>query len=537
MPDGKRRSDSLAQWLERLAEKFGDAPAVIWGAERIGFAALDEECRCLATGLADLGIAPGDRVALWLPNTPSWLALHFACARLGAIVVAINTRFRSAELADIVARSGARILVLWPDFRQIDFLAVLAAVDRASLDRLEHIVVYGDNAQSQATFPDGFLGKPVVPYAVLRNRPPYRSDFGAGPVGVNIFTTSGTTKAPKFVLHDHYSVVNHARNVARGFGYDAPDTVLLQALPLCGVFGFCQAMASLAAGRPMVMQSSFDAEAAARLIVEHKITGFNGSDEMFARLLAASADAVPFPSLRFCGYAAFNPTLESIVAEAEARGLRLAGLYGASEVQALFALQDPAAPAADRARPGGRPITADYRVRVRDPESGAELPEGQSGELEFQGPSTMAGYFGDAEATARTITADGWVRSGDLGHRLADGSFVFEARMGDVLRLGGYLVAPSEIEAHLKCHAAVEGCQVVGAAAADGLRPVAFVTLRDGATFEETGLRAFCREGLAGFKVPVRIFAVDAFPTTTSANGTKVQRAKLREMAQARLST
>jgi fatty-acyl-CoA synthase len=379
------------------------------------------------------------------------------------------------------------------------------------------------------------MGKPVLPYAALRDRPPLQDDFGDGPAGVNIFTTSGTTKAPKFVLHDHYSVVTHAGNVARRFGYAAPDSVVLQALPLGGVFGFCQAMACLAAGRPMVMQPMFEAEAASRLIVEHKVTGFNGSDEMFARLLAASAAPVPFPSLRFCGYAAFNPTLDTIVADAGERGLRLAGLYGASEVQALFALQDPAGPVASRARPGGMPIAADYRVRVRDPESRAELPDGQSGELEFHAPSTMAGYFGDAEATAETIVADGWVRSGDLGHRLGDGSFVFETRMGDVLRLGGYLVAPSEIEAHLRGHAAIDGCQVVGVAAAGGLQPVAFVTLRPGAAFDEAALRQFCNAGLARFKVPVRICALEAFPTTTSANGTKVQRAKLREMAQARL--
>jgi fatty-acyl-CoA synthase len=537
MPDSPRQSESLAHFLARLAGTFGDAPAVIWGDERISFAALDQESRRVANGLAALGVGPGDRVALWLPNAPAWLALHFACARLGAIVVAVNTRFRSTELADIVARSGARILVLWPGFRQIDFIGLLEAVDRETLDRLERIVVYGDNAGPGIPFPPRtVLGKAAVPYTALRDRPPCHDDFGGGPVGVDIFTTSGTTKAPKFVLHDHYSVLSHAENVARAFGYAAPDSVMLQALPLCGVFGFCQAIASLAAGRPMVMQATFDAEAAARLIVEHEVTGFNGSDEMFARLLAATDAAVPFPSLRLCGYAAFNPTMEGIVADAEARGLRLAGLYGASEVQALFALQDPAGSTASRARPGGKPIASGYRARIRDPENGAELPDGQSGELEFHGPSAMAGYFGDAGATARTITADGWVRSGDLGHRLADGSFVFETRMGDVLRLGGYLVAPSEIEAHLKRDTTIEGCQVVGIADAGALRPVAFVTLRSGAAFDEAALRQFCRDGLAGFKVPVRIFAVDAFPTTTSANGTKVQRAKLREMAQARLA-
>jgi fatty-acyl-CoA synthase len=532
MPGRQRQSESLGRFLTRRAETMADAPAVIWNGERMSYAALDAESRRLARGLADLGIARGDRVALWLPNTPAWLALHFACARLGAIAVAVNTRFRSAEIADIVGRSGARVLVLWPGFLQIDFMAILAAVDRASLERLERIVVYGD-AVGAAPFAD----KPVVSYAALRERPAYADDHGDGPLGCNIFTTSGTTKAPKFVLHDHFSIVRHAENVARRFGYATADSVLLQALPLCGVFGFAQAMACLAVGRPMVMQATFEAEAAARLIAEHRVTSFNGSDEMFARLLATSDAARPFPSLRFCGYAAFNPTLDAIVAEAEGRGLRLAALYGASEVQALFALQDPAAPAAMRARPGGLPIAADYGVRVRDPETGSELPDGQSGELEFSGPSTMAGYFGDAAATAETISDDGWVRSGDLGHRLADGSFIFATRMGDVLRLAGYLVAPSEIEAHIQRHATVDGCQVVGVSAGAGLKAVAFVTLRDGAVFDEGSLRQFCSDGLARLKVPVRIFVLDAFPTTMSANGTKVQRARLREMAQARIAS
>jgi fatty-acyl-CoA synthase len=533
MPADLRRSESLGRFLAGLAGATPDAPAIIWGDERISFAALDHESRRVAHGLADLGIEPGDRVALWLPNTPTWLALHFACALLGAIAVAVNTRFRSAEIADIIARSGARILVLWPGFRLIDFMAILEAVDGASLDRLERIIVYGENADTPALF----HGKRVLAYQSLRERPPYHGDLGGGSVGSNIFTTSGTTKAPKFVLHDHSSVVSHARNVARNFGYDAPGSVILQSLPLCGVFGFSQAMACLAAGRPMVMQPTFEAESAADLIIKHRVTAFNGSDEMMARLLAVSSEAAPFPSLRFCGLAAFNPTMNTIVAQAEERGVRLVGLYGASEVQALFARQDPGSPAVIRGRPGGFPIGADYAVRVRDPDTGAEQPPGRSGELELKGPSAMAGYFGDEAATARAVTGDGWLRTGDLGHVLDDGSFIFETRMGDVLRLGGYLVAPTEIEAYIQRHPTIEACQIVGVAGADGLTPVAFVTLRAGASFDEAGLRRFCADGLARFKVPARIFALDAFPMTASANGSKVQRAKLRAIAQARLAT
>jgi fatty-acyl-CoA synthase len=525
-----RQSESLGRFLERRALATPDATALVWGDAAISYAALLDESRRAAQGLFDLGIRSGDRVALWLPNAPAWLALHFACARLGAIAVAVNTRFRSSEIADIVGRSGARILVLWPSFRQIDFMATLQATDAAALDRLERIIVYGG-----ATTPATLHGKPVHAYERLIARPPYREDHGAGPVGSNIFTTSGTTKAPKFVLHDHYSVGTHAGHVARRFGYDIPGSVVLQALPLCGVFGFAQAMACICAGATMVMQATFDAEEAVALIRRHAITACNGSDDMFARLLAASRGDVPFPTLRFGGFAAFNPALASLVSDAERHGLRLAGLYGASEVQALFALQSPEAPSDIRGAPGGFPVAEEYAVRIRDPESGRLLAPGESGEIELKGPSAMAGYFGDAAATARAITEDGWVRSGDLGHLRGDGSFVFETRMGDVLRLGGYLVAPAEIEAHLQLHPAVAGCQVVGATADGGLLAVAFVIPRPGAGFDENTLRQHCATGLARFKVPVRILALDAFPTTPSANGVKIQRVKLREMAEAML--
>jgi fatty-acyl-CoA synthase len=550
--DGHRRGErrngpTLSAFLEDLAQRHGDRPAVLWGDAAVGYAALLDESRRVAQGLADLGVRRGDRVAIWMPNAPAWLALHFACARLGAILVAVNTRFRSAEVGDIVGRSGAKVLALWPGFKGIDFLGILGGIEPAALDRLETLVLYGsDGAPAPAALPGR---KPAVAYADLARRPPLAADLARGPDdGSNIFTTSGTTKAPKFVLHDHFSVVGHARRVARGFAYDAPGSVTLLALPLCGVFGFAQAMASLAGGCPMAMQASFDAEEAAMLIRRHRVTTFNATDEMAARLLnAAPAQAAggsgeatsssPFPSLAWIGFAGFNPTLAELPEQAEARGVRLVGLYGASEVQALYARQRLEAPLPARGRAGGYPMAPTAAARVRDPASGRPLPPGESGELELKGPSVMAGYYGDEAATRAAFTEDGFVRTGDLAHMLPDdsGGFVFEGRMGDVLRLGGYLVAPSEIEAYVQQHPAVDGCQVVGVPGESGLVAVGFVTLRPGSagTFDEAALRDHCARGLARFKVPAAFLCLDAFPTTSSANGTKVQRGKLREMAAA----
>ena len=147
----------------------------------------------------------------------------------------------------------------------------------------------------------------------------------------------------------------------------------------------------------------------------------------------------------------------------------------------------------------------------------------------------MREYFENPTATAETTTGDGFVRSGDLGYLTGDGGFVYLARMGDAMRLGGFLVSPAEIEGHLNEHPAVSGAQVVGVDTERGTRPVAFVTLAAEGGFDEAALRDHCGRSLARFKVPARIFAVDEFPTTRSANGTKIRRAELRRMADERL--
>lgn len=532
-----RRRISLTDMLEGLAGRAPEAPAIYYGTETITYGALAANARRVATGLAELGVGVGDRVALWLPNVPAWFAFQFACARLGAIAVAVNTRFRGSEVEDLLARSGARVLVLWPGFKDIDFMAILAEVEGRALERLETVVVYGEGeGETESAAMATLAGCRTVAYGELASRPPYEGDLATPELGCNIFTTSGTTKAPKFVLHGQGGVADHASQVAADFGFDAADAVSLQAIPLCGVFGFCQVMAALAGGRPTVLMPSFEADAGAALIERFSVTHLLGSDDMFAALLAARKAARPFPSLRLCGYARFNPSAEDIVAQAEARGLRLIGLYGMSEVQALYARQRVEADTAERARPGGFPVAPEARVRVRDPESGKLLGMGEDGELELAGPSLMVGYYNDEEATEAALTGDGFVRTGDLGRALGDGGFLFLGRMGDVLRLGGFLVNPAEIEDFVQGHDSVAGCQVVGVAGPRGTRPVAFVTLRPGADWDEQGLRAFCAAGMAKYKVPARLLPLDAFPVTKSANGFKIQRAKLRQMAAAEIA-
>jgi fatty-acyl-CoA synthase len=510
-----------------LAAQRAEAPAVIHEGRRVTYAALDAGSRRVAGSLAGLGIGAGDIVALWMPSTPAWLAIALGCARLGAGVLALNTRFRSAELDDLIGRSGAKAVVLAPTSGGVAYGEILAACDRQALDGVRTVIACGGGL-------DGVHGKRTVAYDDLLAAETLWDEPAEPGSPWAIFTTSGTTSRPKLALHRHRDMVIHARDVGRAFGY-GPETVLYGGLPLSGTFGLAQALAALTAGGTLLLQSVFDAEAAARLVADHRVTDFNATDEMIHRILEAAPGERPFPALRGCGYAAFGPSLADLPERALARGVRMFGLYGSSEVQALFALQPRELEPALRRRPGGFLTSPEAAFRIVDPESGDELPEGASGELLLTGPSLMQGYLGDEEATRRSFTADGFFRSGDLAHRASDGSFVFESRMGDVLRLGGYLVSPGEIETYLQRHPAVEAAQVVGVTLQGALRPAAFVTLRPGTRLDAEEIRNFCASGLARFKVPAAVFAIDGFPTTQSPNGVKIQKVKLREMAEERL--
>jgi len=518
----------LADW----AGHAPNAPAFLHDGHAITFADLHETSLRVAQGLSDLGIGPGDRVALWLPNLPAYPILYFACVRLGAIAAAVNTRFRAVEVADIVGRSGAKVLVCAPGFRHINFLSILADIEPAALDGLTAIVTV---AEAPEPVPDSISRLRRLPFDRLSSRPRLGVNHARASAPCNIFTTWGTTSAPKFVLHRQGAIAGHAQQVARAFGFSAEGTLSLLLMPLCGVFGFNQAMTTLAAGKPSVLVESVDIAATVELIERHRPTTLFGSDDMFARLLEAAPGPRPFPSVQWAGYGAFNASLEDIAERAAERGLVLRGLYGMSELQAFFAAQPLEAPLARRSKGGGLPTSPIAHARVRDPDSGELLGPGQPGMLECAGPSLMVGYWGNEQATAAAMTSDGYLRTGDLGELDGHGGFTFLSRMGDVLRLSGFLVNPLEIETHLQKYRGIEACQTIAVARPEGVRPVAFVILRPGASLDEAGLIAHCRSGLANYKVPLRVFALDDFPKTPSPNGFKIQRNKLREMAEERL--
>jgi fatty-acyl-CoA synthase len=494
---------------------------------------MHDRTRALARGFAALGVRRGDRVAVWLPNRAAWLVTFFACAQLGAIAIAVNTRFRQVEVGDLLRRSEAKLLVYWPGFKDVDFENILARCSSKDLAHLRTIVAY---TEDDTPAPAGIAGKPVERWVDLLACAPLGTADGMPDSLCAVFTTSGTTKAPKLVAHSQRTVLSHAANVARQYEL-GPDDRFLLLPPFCGVYGFSSAMAALSAETPIVLAPTWHPGLFADLIDRHAVTHLTASNESVAQLLAMRNEARPFPSVKFIVAANLNPAYSDIATKAAERGICVIGLYGSSELHALFSHCERNGSPAIRGRAGGRPCSAVAKIRTRDPETGTVLTTGEAGELEVYAPeSRFIEYLGDPQSTRAAFSEDGYFRTGDLAVIEPDGSFTYLGRMGDTLRLGGFLVAPAEIEEMLQEHPSVEACQLVAVQYQDALRPIAFARPRSGSKIDEQALIAFAAERIAKYKVPVRIFPIDEFPTTPSANGTKIQKTRLRELAEEHLN-
>lgn len=502
-------------------------PAFVFDGTPVSRAEFSGKIEQTTVWLAAQGIGKGDVVAVWLVNRVEWITLLFAAARLGAIVAAVNTRYRSAEVAHLLKLAGAKLLVVEAAFRSSDFASILADIAEADVPALQKLAVVGGDA-----IPAQW---PCVRFdAFDKSYPPARIQDDID-VPVLLYTTSGTTKGPKLVAHSQRTLATHAFAVAKALQLSPQRHSLLAMLPFCGTFGMTSLLGFIAAGATAHVLDAFEATPAVKILSEHGITHAFGSDEMFRRILALADAPRPFPHLEVCGFAAFQPGWRELAAEAEARALPLFGLYGSSEVQALFSIARAGDAFADRIEGGGWPMSSEAKVRVRDTETGELAAPGVSGEIEISAPSCFLGYFNNPEATRDAITADGFFRTGDIGRLRGDGSFVYETRAGDAMRLGGFLVAPGEIEDELKSCAGVGDAQVVAVELNGQARCVAFVIPAGEPPRQET-LVARLRDRLAGYKIPARIYVVDAFPVTDSANGVKIQRAKLRAMAMERIA-
>lgn len=546
--DGRRlpvahAPETFTASLERLAASHGDRIALVDGGRRgvptTTFSELRAEVQATAAVLADAGLERGDVLLNWLPNIREWVVLTFAAASLGVLVVPLNTRFRRRELAAALSSTEPAAVAVPTGFLGIPFMETLRSVLGA--DTVEHArerwpslcAVFSVDCSDDDDADLPAMTDAIDLQEAVRTVSGTASRWGRSEDPAVSFSTSGTTGKPKLAVHSQGAITTHSQNVAEAFDL-SPGACLLGALPLYGVFGFSGAMAALLSGATTVLQPVFSGQEAARLIQAHGVTHCYGPDTMLGAIIEDASTAQQLATWRTGGFADFSGEGAAVARRAqEVLGVPLRGVYGSSECLALMSLWPADAPEELRLQGGGRPVSDAIEVRATDVDSGEVLAPGTEGELQVRGYNVAVGYHQDPSSTAASRTPDGWFRTGDLGFVREDGSFVYLSRLGDALRLGGYLVDPAEIEHHLTNHPMVRRAAVVGVRQQGlGDVAVAFVELEPRGDVEPETLRAHCRSHIAGFKVPARIVVLDSLPTIEGPNGVKVQRTPLRETAE-----
>lgn len=486
---------------------------------------LSERAATAAHALPGLGVGRGDIVGAFWPNRVCWPILALAAARAGVGVLGLNTRFREAELDHLTAVGGVDVAFVPDEFLGLDGPKLFGALDRDIA-----LVVEG-----RAAPPHHGWAALAAPGASPASGP----GQGRPEDPLMGFTTSGTTGFPKIAMHTNAQTMAHLSAVTTAFDF-GPDTVALVPLPLCGAFGYSVAMAVLIAGGTVVLHETWSPAAAVDAMIEHGVTYFAGGDLMLLEVTDEDrfGEVTTWTSGTFADFANAGRTAVEVT-EAKSGGTTiLTGVYGSSEGFALMSIWPRDASLDDRARAGGHLVSTEMSVRCCDPETGVTLEHGAQGEIHFRGPNLITAYLNNPEATGKAFTDDGWYRSGDLGFTVApqvDGreGFVFLARLGDSLRLRGFLCDPAEIERHLEQHPDVQLAQVVGAhRPGEGDVAVAFVQAAGGVTLSADELGVHCREGLANYKRPAHIEVVTDFPVTEGPNGTKIRKVDLRDRAQ-----
>ncbi|MEL7155796.1 MAG: class I adenylate-forming enzyme family protein [Actinomycetota bacterium] len=518
----------------RAAAHWGDRPAVIWNDTVETHAAFAATVDRVAKALLALGVRSGDHVGLWMTNRPEWLHLMYAIPRIGACLVPLNTRYRADDMAFTVVDAQASTLICLDRSGPVDY-AELLAQSRAEIEaagHLRNIVMLGgplpgDGAASVTDWDDFLAAGAAVDDQTLA-----AAVEAVSPDQLMMLAyTSGTTGNPKGVMHDHRPVRN-MRERAMLLGHQRTD-VHLNYLPLFHIYAVSEiaVMASLT-GSAQVLFDVFDPEAALDAVERHGATVLHGFDSHWNDLLAAQAARErDVSTLRIGSLPAGMASTVPIARQVQEVFCPTISGFGMSECWAFICCSHPSHSLEQRIEASGYPMDG-VEVAARNPDTGADLPAGEPGQLFIRYYTVTAGYWANPEATAATIDADGWLDTGDMALLRLDGHVVFLGRYKDMLKVGGENMSPAEVEGYLLERRGVAEAAVV---AFPDQRlsevPVAYVVRSKDADEElvtETDLIESLRGRIAGYKIPRAVIFVDEMPMTPSG---KIRKVELRARA------
>jgi fatty-acyl-CoA synthase len=519
---------TLATELDDVAAEHPDRPFVIDDEGAYTYRDIAAWSERIARGLVAAGIAPGEHVALLVPNRAELVALLFGIARAGAVSVPVNLLLRARELGYVLEQSRSVALVAVDRFRDLDHAAHLAEVT----PRLRALRLRVGAAAELERDPDPALDAELAARAAAAS-----ADDVA-----TIFYTSGTSGRAKGVVLTHDMQLRSAYGSAYTRGFEDGRRICF-ALPLQHVFAYVEGLlAALFVGGAVIMQAQFDPVRTLEAIERHRATealfvptmslavidAVRGGDHDVSSLHSVMSAAAPAPARLWS-------ELEELL------GLeQLVTAYGMTETSAATTFTMPGDPMDDLVDTVGQPklggVAGDPELGGRvaayktvDPFDGSDLPAGAEGELAVRGPIVTAGYYDRPDETADVMTADGWLRSGDLGTIRPDGYVMLTGRSKDLYKCGAELVMPNEVEARLTEHPDVAQAYVIGVPDERmGEVGQAFVVAAEGRDPSPAELIEHCRAGLARFKVPVEVTVIEAAELPLTASG-KVQKFRLVE--------
>ncbi len=512
---------SIPSMTAAAAERFGERTAVVDGAVRLSYAELFEEARTFAAALVASGVETGDRVSIWAPNRAQWIVAVLGLFQAGAVLVPVNTRFKGAEAADLLIRSHAKVLVTVTDFLDTDYLAMLEGAG-ADLPDLDTVVVARGDAPEGTVGWDAFLGRATDQARTTVDQ--RRAALGPDDPS-DILFTSGTTGVPKGVVMTHGRTLGVATDWAAMTGLGSDDRYLM-VNPYFHMFGLkAGILACVAAGATMLPEPVFDVDRVLARVGEEQVTVLPGAPTIYQAILDhPGRDDHDLSTLRVAVTGAADIPVELIRrVDAELPFSFIVTGYGLTEAGTASATapgDDPetVATTVGRPRPG-------FELRITD-DQGHDVPAGEPGEIVLRGPTVMAGYLDDPEATALALSPDGWLRTGDLGVTDDRGCLRIVGRVKDMFIVGGFNAYPAEIENALLRHPDIQQAAVIGIPDERlGEVGMAFIVTREGTEVTPEAVIAWSRDQMANYKVPRAVALVDELPLNATG---KVEKNALR---------
>lgn len=491
--------NSVGDFVRSAALKFGEKVALIFENQRWTFHQLDHASSCLATRLAELGVSPGQVVSLYSPNCPEWIVGYYAVMKLGAVVNPLNLMLTPDEAA-FAMNDCAAVAVIG----SAEKLAALAPV--LAKTKLQHRISYRGNA------PDGARDFHELIQTRAATLPVQAIDSTSAST---IAYTSGTTGHPKGAVLTHRGIVLNTKMTATMHVRTASD-VVVSALPCSHVYGNIVMNAAVAYGMTLVLHASFDAARILQSIQAHRATIFEGVPTMYMYLLESpQLEGADFSSLRCCTVGGQTMPEAKMRQVTERFGCPLIELWGMTELGGLGTTHSAYGPQIL----GSIGVTLPHlEARVTDPEAPDQaVALGEVGELQIRGPMVMREYLNRPDATAQTLTPDGWLRTGDLARMERDGSLHIVDRLKDMIITAGFNIYPAELERVIAAHPEV-ALVAVGSIADEhkGELPKAYVVRRQYSDVSAATLESHCRKHLAPYKVPRAWQFVSDVPKTSS---------------------